>query len=169
MLGLSPLVAGFTDEKVYDYSDAFLKFSGLGKKGYVLQVGRLEPRKNQLASVLAMRNRDLPLVLISSYIAIPHRRYAEVVLSAIVKWRRAPTIVYSEQLEPREEGALSVRKLERDQFGVDLLISAYQNCALHLHPAFMELPGYTYLEAAKLGHPHRWIFLGHGKRLLYRS
>ena len=34
-----------------------------------------------------------------------------------------------------------------------LLISAYQNAGLYLHPAFYELPGYTYLEAAKIGTP----------------
>ena len=148
-----PLTTGFAEANAYEDSDAFLKFSGLDKKGYVLQVGRLEPRKNQLASVLAMRHFDRPLVFISSYVAKPYRKYAETVLQAIVKWRKAPTIIFSEQMEEREEGALSVRRLKKDQLDVPLLISAYQNCALHLHPAFMELPGYTYLEAAKLGAP----------------
>ena len=35
----------------------------------------------------------------------------------------------------------------------ELLVSAYQNAGLYLHPAFYELPGYVYLEAAKLGTP----------------
>ena len=33
------------------------------------------------------------------------------------------------------------------------ILSAYQNAGLHLHPAFWETPGYTYLEASRLGIP----------------
>ncbi len=141
-------------EKDYPYSDDFLKLTGLTKGEYILQIGRMQPRKNQLATILATRNLEHPLVFITSDIFSDSRQFALTCLSAIQKWRKAPTIILSKDLPDGQEGQLRIIHLS-DERTIDhnCLISAYQNAGLHLHPAFYELPGFTYLEAAKLGIP----------------
>src|SRR5262249_28259494 len=53
-----------------------------------------------------------------------------------------------------QEGSLRILQMPQGQkLPQPLLISAYQNAGLNLHPAFCELPGLTCLEAAKLGVP----------------
>ncbi len=134
------------------YSDAFLQFTGLKKGEYVLQVGRIEPRKNQLASLLAMRDLDMPLVFIATESFYPS--YEQLCLQAIRKWRHAPTLVISQTLPSTHEGSLRILSMPHGQkLSQEMLMSAYQNAGLHLHPAFCELPGLTYLEAAKFGVP----------------
>jgi glycosyltransferase involved in cell wall biosynthesis len=109
-------------------------------------------RKNQLASILAMRNLDIPLVFIATESFYPS--YEQLCLQAIQKFRRAPTWVISQNLENTQKGSLRVFSMPNHcKLPFDMLISAYQNAGLHLHPAFCELPGLTYLEAAKLGVP----------------
>lgn len=148
---LSP---GMATGPLPEYSDNFLKFSGLSRGDYLLYVGRIEPRKNPLATVLAARNIDTPLVLIASDNFGLHDDYYNLVLRACLKWRNAPTTIYSHNYEPFEEGNLKVVQIPQENpIDRDMLISAFQNCGLYLHPAFNELPGYVYLEAAKLGAP----------------
>lgn len=141
-------------DKEYPYSADFLKLTGLTKGEYILQIGRMQPRKNQLATILATRNLEHPLVFITSDILPDSRQFALTCLSAIQKWRKAPTIILSKDLPNRLEEQLRIIHLS-DESPIDhtCLISAYQNAGLHLHPAFYELPGFTYLEAAKLGIP----------------
>jgi glycosyltransferase involved in cell wall biosynthesis len=130
--------------------DSFLKFTGLGKKSYILQVGRLEMRKNQLGSILAARNLDVPLVFISTV----SPTYENYILEAAAKWRKAPTLIISQSLNPRTDGAASVISMPNfEMLPTSMLISAYANAGLHLHPSFQELPGATYLEAAAIGVP----------------
>ncbi len=145
---------GFLFEKHYDYDRSFLNLVGLNKKDYILQIGRLEPRKNQLASILATRHLDIPLVFIATSGFDGYQEYAMTCLKAIEKWRKAPTIILSGTLPKEEKGNLRVIPID-PQVGIsqELLVSAYQNAGLYLHPAFYELPGYVYLEAAKLGTP----------------
>ncbi|MCI5051710.1 MAG: glycosyltransferase [Simkaniaceae bacterium] len=130
-------------------SDCFLKISGAAEREYLLQVGRLEPRKNQLATVLASRNLDIPLVFIASR-SIVGDWYSKLVIEAIIKWRKAPTYIYSTEMAPLKRGNLSIIN---QSFSKELLISAFQNAGMYVHPAFTELPGYVYLEAVKLGTP----------------
>lgn len=48
-----------------------------GLQDYVLSIGRLEPRKNQLALILAMRELDIPLVLVGHSTHPEYRRLIE--------------------------------------------------------------------------------------------
>jgi len=145
---------GRLTEKTYPYTDRFIQWLGLQKRGYILQIGRLEPRKNQLATILATRHLDIPLVFISHSILPGYQDYANLCIDLILKERKGKTIVLTDSLPARSEGNLQVIPINSEK-GLDqeMLISAYQNARLYLHPAFYELPGYVYLEAAKLGTP----------------
>ncbi len=146
------LECGIPDHFVKQNNPSFLQWTGLKKGEYVLQVGRIELRKNQLASILAMRNLQIPLVFIATESFYP--RYEQLCLDAIRKWRKAPTFVISQNLPDSLEGNLRILSMpENAKLSFEMLVSAYQNAGLHLHPAFCELPGLTYLEAAKLGVP----------------
>ncbi len=148
---LSP---GMATGVVPEYSDAFLKLCGFNKGDYLLYVGRLEPRKNPLAAVLAARNVDVPMVLIASDNFGLHDFYYDILVRTIIKYRKAPTVIYTHSYEPFEEGCLKVVQIPRaNPLDRDMIVSAFQNCGLYLHPAFNELPGYVYLETAKLGVP----------------
>lgn len=130
----------------------FLELAGLTSGGYILQVGRMELRKNQLASILATKDLDIPLVFIATQ--SPHPFYEQACILAALKWRKAPTLIISQTLEPLERGPVRVIPMPGGvKLSGELLHSAYAHAGLLLHPAFYELPGYTYLEAAKLGLP----------------
>ena len=146
---VSPLSTGLVTEKE-PYSDEFLTLTGLTKGEYVLQVGRLEIRKNQLATILAMRNIDKPLVFIATKGYSPG--YEEIVLKAIAEYRKAPTYIISESLPTETIGGLQIIQMpNREKLPKSCIVSAYQNAGLHCHPAFYETPGFTYLEASRLG------------------
>lgn len=146
------LECGIPDSYVGQKNSCFLDWSGLKEREYVLQVGRIELRKNQLASILALRDLDMPLVFIATESFCP--AYEKICLEAIRKLRKGPTFVISQNLLSTHEGSLRILQMpEGRKLPMEMLISAYQNAGLHLHPAFCELPGLTYLEAAKLGVP----------------
>lgn len=146
------LECGIPDALVAQKSDALLQWTGLKQGEYVLQVGRIELRKNQLATILAMKDLDMPLVFIATESFYPP--YEQMCLEAIRKWRKAPTLVISQNLKSTHEGNLRVLSMpEGKKLPLEMLVSAYQNAGMYLHPAFCELPGLTYLEAAKLGVP----------------
>lgn len=140
-------------EKHDDYSDEFLRLTGLTRGEYMLQVGRLETRKNQLASILATKNLDMPLVLIATK---GYQQWYELLaVNAAAGHRKAPTLIVSEE-HPTQKigGAARILQMPHGQrLSEGCLRSAFQNCGLYLHPAFWETPGYTYLEAAKIGMP----------------
>lgn len=135
-----------------DVDDSFLQFSGLVKGSYILQVGRIEMRKNHLTTVMATRNLDVPLVMISYNAMNEHTPFRDTVLKAAVKYRKAPTIVYTNTSPSREEGSLKVIHISKP-LSHNQIVSAIGNCGLFLQPSYIELPGYVYLEAAKLGVP----------------
>ena len=133
-------------------SDCFLKFSQQSSKGYILQVGRFEERKNQLATILATKEIDIPLVFIAT--VTTHLDYEEACLRAIMKYRKAPTLIISQLIPSMQSGHLKILQMPEGKIlSSDMLVSAFFHAALHLHPAFYELPGYTYLESVKLGIP----------------
>lgn len=145
---------GFLFETSYPYSNSFLPLVGLKPNEYILQIGRIEPRKNQLATILATRHLDIPLVFIANSIFQGYMDYAMTCIEAIKKYRKAPTIIVTGSLPPTEEGPLKIISTkQQDGLSQNLLVSAYQNAGLYVHPAFYELPGYVHLEAAKLGTP----------------
>jgi glycosyltransferase involved in cell wall biosynthesis len=99
-----------------------------GVRDFVLCVGRLEPRKNQLMLLEALRDDPRPVVLVggrSSYSPAYGRlcrRFR----------RRGPTLV-----------------LER--LSSVMLAAAFREAAVHCLPSWYELPGLVTLEAARSG------------------
>jgi GT2 family glycosyltransferase/glycosyltransferase involved in cell wall biosynthesis len=101
-----------------------------GVKNFVLCVGRLEIRKNQLMLLKALEEEDITVVFADGGFAyIPE--YAA--LCRIYK-RKGKTVF---------TGRLSD----------ELLVSAYRACRLHCLPSWYELPGLVSLEAALYGRP----------------
>lgn len=112
----------------YDEGDGSLFEKTFGLKRFVLCVGRLEPRKNQLMLLAALEDVDVPLVFADAgfsyqpeYEALC-RRYK----------RKAPTVF---------TGRLSE----------EMLASAYRAAGAHCLPSWYELPGLVSLEAAACG------------------
>lgn len=140
--------------KMHSYSDGFLKLvKGLQKGSYILQIGGLEMRKNQLGTIFATKDLDIPLVLLASETFMNSVEYEKICIEAIKKFRKAPTYLLSYFLDPYEDKNLKIIRLKKEKFTDEILASAYQNAGLYFHPAFSALPGYVYLEAAKIGTP----------------
>jgi len=133
-------------------SHAFIEFTHLVKGEYILQVGRFETRKNQLASILATRSIQAPLVFITTTTHQPW--YERLCLKAIQLYRPYPTIVISESLDDAQIGPLKILKMPKgEKLSFDMLESAYREAGLYLHPAFCEVPGLIFFEAARFGLP----------------
>jgi len=127
-----------------------LEMTGFKSGEYILQVGRFETRKNQLATIVASKDVDIPLLFIaaSGYQPI----YEQVCVEAIKKWRKAPTIIISQELPAYQSGHLKIIQMPKNELlSKEAIMGAFCHAGLHLHPAFCELPGYTYLESAKMG------------------
>jgi hypothetical protein len=143
---------GLATDFSHDFSDDFLKITGLKSKEYILQVGRLEFRKNQLATILATKDLDIPLVFIATKGNLSW--YEEMCIKAAMLYRKAPTIIVAQAIAPIERGAVKVIPMpEGKKLPIKTLQGALFHAALNLHPAFQELPGFTYLESLKLGVP----------------
>ncbi len=133
-------------------TDEFLSFTGLKSGEYILQVGRMQLRKNQLASIIATKDGDIPLVFISTTSQSPN--YLATCLEAIKKYRKGPTLIISENVSPATWGRLRIIPMpDGKKLSASMLHSAFAHAGLHLHPAFCELPGLTYFESALLGIP----------------
>lgn len=103
----------------------------VGGTGFVLYAGRVEPRKNQLEYLRAMRDEPTPIVILGD--APPeHREY----LAAC----------------KREAGPL-VRFLPRLDHADPLLASAYTACGCLALMSWFETPGLVAIEAAMSGTP----------------
>lgn len=144
------LSCGIVKNQYYPPNHEFLKKTGLKKGEYIIQVGRIDSRKNHIASVISSRNHKAPLVFIfSQYMKIN----LELLILTINAFRRdKQTIFVTNKSIDVNQPHIQVVKLKQPMTD-EFIISAYQNAALNLHPAFYELPGYTYLEAAKLAIP----------------
>lgn len=155
--GCSTEVVYWTSGHTHDLQempdDAFLRFTGLSSQSYILQVGRFELRKNQLASVLATKDLDIPLVFIAMKPC--NAMYEKRFLQAASHFRKGPTIVISQHLTKEDEqGSVQILTTPNgDILPKSWMLSAFFHAGLHLHPAFYELPGYTYLETARFGVP----------------
>ncbi len=104
----------------------FRNFSGL--KEFVLCVGRLEWRKNQLMLLKALEDSDLPLVLATGGFT-----YQADYEALCRKFTRKGKTLFLPKIEP------------------ELLASAFAASTVHVLPSFFELPGLVSLEAAKYG------------------
>jgi glycosyltransferase involved in cell wall biosynthesis len=113
---------------------------------YILQVGRLETRKNQLATVIAAADIPVELVFICTKGYQPW--YDKLVIDAILKYRKYPTLLVSEHLPTQQHGILRIVQMPNGKkLSSELLQSAYRGALVNAHPAFYELPGLTYLES----------------------
>jgi len=94
---------------------------------FLLCAGRIEPRKNQLALVEALRESSLPLVLVGDAGPMHHDYYRRVRAAADGRAILLPA-------HPREE-----------------LFALYAAAEAHIAPAWYETPGLVSLEAAAAG------------------
>jgi tetratricopeptide (TPR) repeat protein len=99
-----------------------------GIADFVLCVGRLESRKNQLMLLKALEDSELTVVLAAGGFS-----YQPDYAAAVRSFRRRGTTVVLDRLEP------------------DMLSSAYAACRVHALPSWYELPGLVSLEAAAHG------------------
>jgi glycosyltransferase involved in cell wall biosynthesis len=97
-------------------------------KDFVLCVGRLEMRKNQLMLMKALEDDDVPVVFVDSGFT-----YQPVYVDLCKRFRRKGRTIFTGRLSE------------------DLLISAYRAAAVHCLPSWYELPGLVTLEAARYG------------------
>jgi glycosyltransferase involved in cell wall biosynthesis len=143
---------GFAEGWHLDGNEEFLKLTGLKKNDYMLQVGRLETRKNQLATIMASKDIDMPLVFIAT--RSDQEAYEKAVAFLSKKYRKHKTIIVSETYGNQDMGHVKMIQMPGGvKLSETMLKSAYENCAVNVHPAFYELPGYTYLEALKMKKP----------------
>jgi glycosyltransferase involved in cell wall biosynthesis len=105
--------------------------SRIAERRFVLYVGRIEPRKNQLGLIRAMRGKSVPVVLIGD--AVPgHDRY----------WRAC--------CQAADPSVIFLPRLDHDD---PLLRSAYAACGCLALTGWYETPGLVALEAAMSGTP----------------
>jgi len=143
---------GFAEDFGKDPTDEFLHLTGLSSGSYILQVGRLEFRKNQLSTIIASKDLDLPLVFIAT--KGTNEKYEKSCVDAILKWRKAPTLIVSQTIPPQKEKNLEVIPMPGgEKLSTSMLQSAFYHAGIHVHPAFQELPGFTYFESVALGVP----------------
>ncbi len=95
---------------------------------FILCVGRLETRKNQLMLLKALEHENLPLVFVTGGVT-----YQPAYRECCKRFRRSAPTLFIERLERK------------------MLVSAYKACAAHVLPSWYELPGLVTLEAAALG------------------
>lgn len=119
-----PLAAGLGGADTPS-ADAF--HEAFGVRDYILCVGRLEARKNQLGLIEALANDSRPLVFVNS---VTHQPEYEALCRT--RRRRGPT--------------LFTGRIPRA-----LLLSAYAGARVHALPSFYEVPGLVTIEAAAHG------------------
>jgi glycosyltransferase involved in cell wall biosynthesis len=98
-----------------------------GVSQYLLNVGNIEPRKNQLRLIRAAQELDLPLVFVG---AVRDRAYF---------------------YECRQQAGAKAKFLPPLEHDSPLLVSAYAGAALFVLPSLLETPGLVALEAAAAG------------------
>lgn len=101
----------------------------LGDRPFLLSVANIEPRKNQLRLVRAIRDLGLELLLLG-HVRDPHY------------WSQC-----------QGEAGPGVRHLGRLDHASPLLKSAYAACSAFVLPSLLETPGLAALEAAAQGAP----------------
>lgn len=103
-------------------------YEKLGFDEYVLCIGRLETRKNQLALLAALQDIDVPIVFATGGYT-PQAAYSK----AVRMWKRKAPIKFIERIPWPVMSAL------------------IQGATVHALPSFYELPGLVHLECAAAG------------------
>jgi len=98
-------------------------------KDFILSVGRIEPRKNQLNLIRALKDSDKRLVFIGD--VVPH--YEE---------------YYKQCKREADKETLFISRMEHDDI---ILSSAYAACGVFVQQSWFETPGLAALEAALAG------------------
>jgi glycosyltransferase involved in cell wall biosynthesis len=99
-----------------------------GVKDFILCVGRLEARKNQLALLAALEFEDIPIVFADGGVC-----YAPDYANLCRYFKRKAPTVYTGRLDK------------------EMLVSAYRAARAHVLPSWYELPGLVSIEAALYG------------------
>lgn len=122
------VVPNGVDERFKDASpEEFVKKHGL--KDFIIYVGRIEPRKNQLNFIRAMKGSDKEVV----FLGVPVSDFSE----------------YYEQC--REEAGANMHFIGRIEHDSTLLASAYAAAKVFALTSWFETPGLSALEAALAG------------------
>ena len=127
---LKRVIPNATDLR-YKNGDPTEAIKTYGFKDYVLCVGKIEPRKNQMQLVKALEGTNIPLIILGSY--IPNvKSYYDDVLSII------------EQND-------NMRHIEYLPMDSDMLSSLYAGAKVHVLLGQNETPGIVNLEAGLAG------------------
>ncbi len=122
------IVPNGVDPKFQDATpDLFIDAYGL--KDFILCIGRIEPRKNQLNMIRALKGSRVPLVFIGDFVR-EYRSYYEA-----CRWEAGDNVYFLGALPHDSE----------------LLASAYAACNTFLLASWLETPGLAALEAALAG------------------
>lgn len=115
----------------YKYGNKESFINNYSMENFVLCVGKIEPRKNQLNLVKALNGTNIPLVLIGSY--IPNQKQ-----------------YYDKVIEVVESNA-NMLHIEYFPYDSELLASAYKAAKVHVLLGKNETPGIVNLEAGLAG------------------
>ena len=115
----------------YKNGDAKAAIETYGFKEYVLCVGKIEPRKNQLQLVRALANTDIPLIVLGSF--IPN-----------AKWYYDEVISYINKNS-------NMKHIEFLPYDSEMLSSLYAGAKVHALLGRNETPGIVNLEAGLAG------------------
>lgn len=109
----------------FEYGDSNLFTAKFKIEDFILSVGRIEPRKNQLNLIRASRSFGLPLVIIGSPVSDYTDYYKE------CKKAAGERIIFIDRIDHRDP----------------LLKSAYKSCSCFVSQGWFETPGLAALEA----------------------
>ncbi|MDP2928957.1 MAG: glycosyltransferase [Candidatus Omnitrophota bacterium] len=113
----------------FEYGDKELFISKYKLKDFILSVGRIEPRKNQLNLIKALKGSGLPLLIIGD-----------------------PVSDYMDYYEAcKRSGGKDVIFISRIDHGDPMLKSAYKACSSFVSQGWFETPGLAALEAGLAG------------------
>ncbi len=118
---------GFDRPENSEHISPDLFISQYGVRDFVLCVGRLETRKNQLMLLYALKDIDIPVVFVNSRTIQPEYEYL------CRRFRRKGKTIFTGRITQ------------------EMLFSAYKAARVHALPSWYELPGLVTLEAAWFG------------------
>ena len=129
--GLIYIIPNGADAKIFGYADPYIFKSAYGLKDYAICVGRIEPNKNQIRLIRAMKGIALNLVIIGRP-CIGHETYAKACY---------------------EEGRGKTLFIDQLPYNSIMLASAYAGARVFVLPSIAEVAPLSAIEAAMTGVP----------------